>query len=161
MENISPNISYIEATRSNIALKYELLNSPHPKALLAMKLLANKVFEPLRKWYGKPITVTSFYRSPKVEARAGRTGKSQHCKGEAIDIDTANYNSELFKYIRQNLDFDQLIWEYGDDKSPAWIHVSYKADGNRRQILRATRDKAGKTSYFDFDRYYNRVKPNK
>lgn len=155
MDNISKNISYAEATRSNVASKYGLSNSPDAKALSAMRLLANKVFEPLRAWYGKPIAVTSFYRSPKVEAKAGRTGKSQHCKGEAIDIDTAGDNAKLFEYIRQNLDFDQLIWEFGDDKSPAWIHVSYKAGWIRGQVLRAVRDKAGKTSYFDF------VKPNK
>lgn len=147
MENISPNISYAEATRSNIASRFGIPNIPGLEALSAMRLLACVVFEPLRKWYGKPISVTSFYRNPRIEVKAGRSVKSQHCKGEAMDIDTANDNAKLFEYIRQNLDFDQLIWEFGDDKSPAWIHVSYKADGNRKQVLRAVRDKAGNTIY--------------
>ncbi len=149
-DNISKNITFAEATRSETAKRHGIDNTPTANELKAMRLLAEKVFEPLREWYGKPIMITSFYRNAKVNAKAGGSSTSQHCKGEAIDIDTAGDNAKLFEYIRQNLDFDQLIWEYGDDKSPAWIHVSYKAGWIRGQVLRAVRDKAGKTIYKAF-----------
>ena len=114
-----------------------------------MKLLAEAVFEPLRKWYGKPIQVTSFFRSAKINKAIGGSATSQHSLGQAIDIDTVSDNRKLFDYIKGNLPFDQLIWENGDDNTPAWIHVSYTETRNRKQILRATR-KNGKTVYLPY-----------
>ena len=118
-----------------------------------MKLLADKVFEPLRKWYGKPIQVTSFFRSAKINKAIGGVQKgnsvSQHVLGQAVDIDTVSDNKKLFDYIKDNLTFDQLIWEYGNDNAPDWVHVSYSEVRNRKQVLRAVR-KNGKTVYLPY-----------
>lgn len=151
--NISEHITYKEATTSNKAKQLGISNTPNEKELRAMKLLADKVFEPLRKWYGKPIQVTSFFRSAKINEAIGGVQKkntiSQHVKGEAIDIDTVSDNKKLFDYIKDNLTFDQLIWEYGTDANPDWVHVSYSEIRNRKQVLRAVR-KNGKTVYLPY-----------
>lgn len=147
--NISEHITYAEATASNKAKQLGISNTPNERELKAMKLLAEAVFEPLRKWYGKPIQVTSFFRSAKINKAIGGSATSQHSLGQAIDIDTVSDNRKLFDYIKDNLPFDQLIWEYGNDSAPDWIHVSYTETRNRKQILRATR-KNGKTVYLPY-----------
>lgn len=151
--NISEHITYAEATVSNKAKRLGISNSPNERELKAMKLLAEKVFEPLRKWYGKPIQVTSFFRSAKINKAIGGVQRgntvSQHARGEAVDIDTTSDNRKLFDYIKDNLVFDQLIWENGDDNTPAWIHVSYTETRNRKQVLRAVR-RGGKTIYLPY-----------
>ena len=153
MPNISEHITYAEATVSNKAKQLGISNTPNEKELRAMKLLAEKVFEPLRKWYGKSIQVTSFFRSAKINKAIGGVQRgntvSQHARGEAVDIDTTSDNRKLFDYIKDNLPFDQLIWENGDDNIPAWIHVSYSETRNRKQVLRAVR-KNGKTVYLPY-----------
>ena len=147
---ISPHISYKEATNSTTAIRRGIDNIPNDLQLEYMELLAEKVFEPLRKWVGGPIKVTSFFRSEELNKRIGGSNRSQHCKGQAIDIDDTFKvvaNSDMYNYIKNNLDFDQLIWEFGDDENPDWLHVSYvSADENRRRCLRASRS-GGKTIY--------------
>lgn len=151
--NISEHITYAEATVSNKAKQLGISNTPNERELKAMKLLAEKVFEPLRKWYGKPIQVTSFFRSAKINKAIGGVQRgntvSQHARGEAVDIDTTSDNRKLFDYIKDNLPFDQLIWENGDDNVPGWIHVSFSVDYNRKQVLRAVR-RGGKTIYLPY-----------
>lgn len=138
MSNISKHITLKEATFSATGEAKKIDNSPTAEHLANMKLLAEKVFEPLREWYGKPIKINSFYRSKALNlAIPGSSLTSQHSKGEAMDIDTAADNKKLFNYIRENLDWDQLIWEFGTSDNPDWVHVSYKASGNRKQILKA------------------------
>jgi|TARA_R100001530_G_scaffold97068_1_gene67453 hypothetical protein len=147
---ISPHISYKEATNSTTAIRRGIDNIPNDLQLEYMELLAEKVFEPLRKWVGGPIKVTSFFRSEELNKRIGGSNRSQHCKGQAIDIDDTFKvvaNSDMYNYIKNNLDFDQLIWEFGDDENPDWLHVSYvSTDENRRRCLRASRNR-GKTTY--------------
>lgn len=147
--NISEHITYKEATASSKAKQLGISNTPNEKELRAMKLLADKVFEPLRKWYGKPIQVTSFFRSAKINKAIGGSATSQHSFGQAVDIDTVSDNKKLFDYIKDNLPFDQLIWENGDDNVPGWIHVSYTETHNRKQVLRAVR-RGGKTIYLPY-----------
>ena len=147
--NISEHITYKEATASNKAKQLGISNAPNEKELRAMKLLAEKVFEPLRKWYDKPIQVTSFFRSAKINKAIGGSAASQHLLGQAVDIDTVSDNKKLFDYIKDNLTFDQLIWEYGNDSAPDWIHVSYSEVRNRKQILRATKS-GGRTVYLPY-----------
>lgn len=143
MEKISKHISYKEATRSNTAIRKGINNTPDGDQLIAMKLVAEKVFEPMREHFGKPIRINSFLRVSALNVAVGGSKSSQHCKGEAIDMDGLNglTNREIFNYIKDNLDFDQLIWEYGTDKEPDWVHVSYSANGNRKQILKAIKGK--------------------
>ncbi len=147
---ISKHISMKEATRSATALRLGLNNTPTEEHLDNMKLLASKIFEPLRSWVGGPIRINSFYRGPELNKAIGGSTRSQHMIGQAVDIDdTYGYktNAEMFNYIRGNLDFDQMIWEFGDNKNPDWVHVSYVNPGeNRNKCLVAYRQD-GKTQY--------------
>jgi len=147
---ISNHISYKEGVYSTTATRRGIDNVPNDEQLANMELIAEKVFEPLREWVDGPIKVNSFFRSVDLNKAIGGSSKSQHCKGQAIDIDDTYgkvANSEMYHYIKENLDFDQLIWEFGDDDNPNWIHVSYVSEeDNRRRCLRAKR-KNGKTTY--------------
>lgn len=151
---ISKHISEKEATKSVTALRLNIDNTPNGTALNNMKILAEKVFEPLREWVGGPIKITSFYRSPDLCLALGSKISSQHtCKnGAAIDIDDIyghKTNKEMFEWIKENLDFDQLIYEFGNEENPDWVHVSYvDEENNRNRILKAVRDQ-GKVKYID------------
>ena len=147
---ISKNISYKEGVYSNTAIRRGIDNVPNEEQLSNMKLLAEKVFQPLREWVGKPIKINSFFRSPELNTAIGGSSKSQHCKGQAIDIDdTFGYvsNAEMYHWIKENLDFDQMIWEFGDDDNPNWVHISYVSPKqNRNRCLKAYKEN-GKTKY--------------
>ena len=134
MNNISEHITYAEATKTSTGL----LNEPDNEQLIAMKNIADKLFEPLRGWHKKPIIINSFFRSKPVNKAVGGAKNSQHTRGEAIDIRAADKrdNKILFFYIFNSLEFDQLIWEKGNTDSPNWIHVSLKVKGkNRKQVI--------------------------
>ena len=133
MEMISKHISYIEATRSQTATRLGIENVPSKEVIEAMELVANKCFEPLREWYGKPLVVSSFFRCEKLNKKIGGASNSQHVKGEAIDIDCGNKqdNMIIFDWLKNNVEFDQLINEY----DYSWVHVSYSKTKNRKQIL--------------------------
>ena len=149
MRFISKHITWEEATKSATAEKKEIANVPNEAEIVAMKKLAKEIFEPLREWAGEPIRVNSFYRSAELCQAIGSKATSQHTKGQAIDIDAMGKktNADLFNYIKDNLDFDQLIWEYGDDENPDWVHISYVGvNGNRNRILKAVK-KDKKTIY--------------
>ena len=150
MKKISKNISYKEATYSNYAKKYKIANKPDDEQIENMKLVAEEVFQPLREWANHPIKVNSFFRSKKLNSGIGGSSVSSHLTGNAIDITTLGEktNLELFNYIKDNLEFDQLIWEFGTNSRPDWVHVSYKKGGPQRgQILTAKRNSSGKTYY--------------
>ena len=132
------------------AIRRGIDNTPDDDQLSNMELVAEEVFEPLRNYVGGPIKINSFFRCPELNTAIGGSHKSQHCKGQAIDIDD-NYgrinNAEMYHFIKEHLDFDQLIWEFGDDDNPNWVHVSYVSrEDNRNRCLKAYRDK-GKTKY--------------
>jgi zinc D-Ala-D-Ala carboxypeptidase len=150
MQKISKNISYKEGVYSITADRLGLENKPTEEHLANMKELAEKVFQPLRLWVNAPIKINSFYRSPELNKAIGGSSKSQHCQGQAMDIDDTYghaTNADMFMYIRENLDFDQMIWEFGDDKNPNWVHVSYVSpEDNRNRCLKAYREN-GKTKY--------------
>jgi len=149
MRFISKHITWEEATKSATAEKKEIANVPNEAEIVAMKKLAKEIFEPLREWAGEPIRVNSFYRSAELCQAIGSKATSQHTKGQAIDIDAMGKktNADLFNYIKDNLDFDQLIWEYGDDENPDWVHISYVGvNSNRNRILKAVK-KDKKTIY--------------
>ena len=133
MENISKHITFTEATHSPTAVKLGINNNPNETQLEAMKLVAEKCFEPLRLWYNKPIKINSFFRSDLLNRAVKGSLTSQHKKGEAIDIDAGSKeeNKKLFEYIKNHLEFDQVINEY----NYSWVHVSYSKTKNRKQIL--------------------------
>tara|TARA_R110002050_G_scaffold202757_3_gene337953 strand:+ start:452 stop:913 length:462 start_codon:yes stop_codon:yes gene_type:complete len=149
MRFISKHISWTESIRSKTAEKKEIANVPKEVEIVAMKKVSREIFEPLRAWAKEPIRVNSFYRSKELCEAIGSKATSQHTKGQAIDIDATGKktNADLFNYIKDNLKFDQLIWEFGDDENPDWIHVSFVGlNGNRNKILKAVK-KSKKTSY--------------
>ena len=147
---ISDYITYAEAIHSNTAKRKGIDNTPSEAQVEAMRLLAEKIFEPLRKWVGGPIKVNSFFRSETLNESIGGASSSQHCKGQAIDIDDVygrKTNADMYHWIQQNLDYDQMIWEFGTDMQPNWIHVSYVSEEkNRNKCLKAYKEH-GKTKY--------------
>ena len=149
-EKISKHISLREGVYSTTALRLGLNNDPSDDHLQNMKLLSEKIFEPLRMYVGGPIRINSFYRGPELNKAIGGSRKSQHCQGQAMDIDDTfgvMSNSAMFNWIKNHEDFDQLIWEFGDDNNPDWVHVSYVNPGdNRIRCLRAEKTN-GKTTY--------------
>ena len=150
MERISDHITLREATKSNTALRLNINNIPNDYQTGNMVAIAVNLFEPLRKWVGGPIRINSFFRSDKLNEAIGGSNRSQHCQGRAMDIDD-NFghktNAEMFEYIKQNLNYDQMIWEFGDDANPDWVHISYVSkDQNRGRCLRAEKID-GKTQY--------------
>ena len=141
---LSKNLSLRECTRSITASRLGLKNEPSEKVIANLKLIAENVFQPLRDHFEVPIYVSSGYRSPRLNSTIGGSATSQHCKGRALDLDADVFgrvtNAEIFHYIKDCLDFDQLIWEFGDDSNPAWVHVSYNSPTeNRGRVMKATR----------------------
>ena len=147
---ISKHISYKEGVYSITAIRKGIDNEPNEEQLSNMKLVAEKIFEPVRTHFKVPIKVNSFFRSPDLNKAIGGSTKSQHCKGQAIDIDDTYgkiKNSDIYWWIKDNLDFDQMIWEFGNNDNPDWVHISYVSpDKNRNRCLKAYKDK-GKTKY--------------
>ena len=147
---ISKHLSLAEVSRSETAKRKGINNTPSGEHLENFKKLAENIFEPIREHFGVPIHISSGYRSKELNAAVGGSSSSQHCQGEAIDIDmdgTSITNAEIFNYIKDNLNFDQLLWEFGNDSNPDWVHVSYESTGKqRKQILKAIKAN-GKTSY--------------
>tara|TARA_B100001250_G_scaffold408565_1_gene431195 strand:- start:828 stop:1358 length:531 start_codon:yes stop_codon:yes gene_type:complete len=150
MASISENISYKEAIKSNTALRLDIDNTPDDYEISNMMNLARNIFEPLREYVDGPIKINSFFRSKALNTAIGGSSRSQHCEGRAVDIDDIyGYatNAEMFYYIKDNLNFDQLIWEFGDDNNPSWVHVSYISDReNRGRCLKAYKEN-NKTKY--------------
>tara|TARA_R100001509_G_scaffold71268_2_gene39769 strand:+ start:597 stop:1061 length:465 start_codon:yes stop_codon:yes gene_type:complete len=151
MKNISEHVTYKEGVYSITALRLGLNNDPTKNHLANMELLAEKIFEPLRKHVNGPIKINSFYRGPELNKAIGGSSKSQHCEGRAMDIDD-NYgymtNAQMFEYIKNNLSFDQMIWEFGNSDNPDWVHVSYvNEEANRNRCLLAYKDENNKTKY--------------
>lgn len=139
---ISKNITYAEAFKSQTAVRHKIKNTTDDSEILKnMKHVAENVFEKIRAHFGVPIGISSFYRSPELNKAVKGSKTSQHMTGEAIDIDADIFgkinNKQIYDYVKDNLEYDELIWEYGNDKNPAWVHVSLKRVGkNRKQILR-------------------------
>ena len=135
---------------SRTATRLNIDNKPNNDQMQNMCLIAEEVFEPLRVWVGGPIKINSFFRSPELNKTIGGSTKSQHCHGQAIDLDDTfgrATNAEMYEFIRKYLDFDQMIWEFGDDDNPSWVHVSYVSeDKNRNRCLKAYKEN-GKTKY--------------
>jgi hypothetical protein len=150
MTKISKHVSYKEGVRSTTALRLGLNNNPSDDHLENMKLLSEKVFEPLRTFVNGPIRINSFYRGPELNKAIGGSKKSQHCKGQAMDIDDTYghmSNATMFNWIRKTLSYDQMIWEFGTKNNPDWVHVSYVSkEKNRNRCLKAYREN-GKTKY--------------
>ncbi len=137
---LSENFSLQELLKSQTALRKGIDNKPaHPEIITNLQILCEKVLQPVRNHFAKPVVINSGYRCPKLNKAVGSSSKSQHTKGEAADIEIPGVsNKELAEYIEDNLPFDQLILEFynGVDPSSGWVHVSYVNDSdNRKQTL--------------------------
>ena len=149
---ISKHLNLLELTRSDSAKRNKIDNSPEIKHLQNLKKLAINIFEPIRNNFGVPIYISSGYRSKALNEFVNGSLTSQHSSGEAIDIDMDGStkgvdNKMVFDFIKNNLDFDQLIYEFGNEKKPDWVHVSFKSSGKqRKEVLRAIK-KGKKTIY--------------
>ena len=149
---LSKNLSLAEATKSTTAKRLGINNLPDEWATENLRQVAINVFQPLRDAFDCPIFVSSGYRGPELNSAIGGSTRSQHMEGRALDLDADVFgrctNSQIFNYIKENLEFDQLIWEFGDSDNPDWVHVSYVYGGdNRKRCLRAVRDDRGKVVY--------------
>lgn len=146
---LSAHFDLAEFTRSESAKRHGVSNEPTPEHLANVKVLCERVLEPIRIKFG-PINISSGYRSKTLNNFIGGALNSQHSVGQAADIDMDGMsnatNVEIFNYIKDELEYDQLIWEFGDNNKPDWVHVSYNASKNRKQVLRALKDK-GRTVY--------------
>jgi len=147
---ISKHVSLREGIFSQTATRRDLDNTPNEEQLENMKLIGEKVFEPLREWVGGPIKINSFFRGLPLNTAIGGAKSSQHMKGQAMDIDDTfghATNAEMYEWVKENLDFDQMIWEFGTDKNPNWVHISYVSpEKNRNRCLLAYKDK-GRSKY--------------
>ena len=146
------NLSLSEVTKSITARRLGIDNTPDEWTTENLRKTAENIFQPLRDAFKCPIYVSSGYRSSDLNAAIGGSRRSQHVEGRALDLDADVFkrctNSQIFNWIRENLEFDQLIWEFGDTDNPDWVHVSYVHDGfNRKRCLKACRDDEGKTYY--------------
>jgi zinc D-Ala-D-Ala carboxypeptidase len=147
--NLSPNFTLAEMTKSETALRHDMDNTPGEQEIAALKLLCEKVLQPVRDHYGKGVKVNSGFRHPEVNAKVGGSKTSDHCRGQAADIEIPGVaNADLATWIRDNLEFRQLILEFYTPGIPdsGWVHVSYVAEDNKKQVMTATK-KDGKTVY--------------
>ena len=150
MERISKHISWHEGTYSRTGERLNLDNTPNEQQLKCMKEVAENLFEPLREWVGGPIKINSFFRGEPVNTAIGGEKRSQHMKGQAIDMDDTfghKTNAEMYHYIKDNLDFDQMIWEFGTDKNPNWLHISWVSHRPNRKKLTIAKKVNGRTKY--------------
>ena len=139
---LSNNLSVKEVTKSNTAKRFGIDNRPTIEHLQNLKAIALNIFQPTRDYFKKPIYVSSGYRSKALNKKIGGSKKSQHSKGQALDLDAHTFggltNKELFDFISEHLEFDQIIWEFGTYEEPDWVHVSYVSEGiNRGESLKA------------------------
>ena len=145
--NLSKHVTLEEFQNSVSATTHGIKNEMNATQIESAKLLCENVFEPLRIYLNAPIKISSGFRGTQLNSFIkGASKNSQHCKGEAMDI---KIGAKGFNFIKDKLEFDQLIWEFGNDDQPQWIHVSFKKGRNRKQVLKATK-KNGKTIYSNY-----------
>jgi hypothetical protein len=149
MTQLTKNFSLSEMIKSETALRHGLDNTPGQTEIAALKLLAEKVLQPVRDHFAKGVKVNSGFRHPEVNARVGGSKTSDHCKGQAADIEIPGVaNGDLAEWIKNNLEYTQLILEFYTPGIPdsGWVHVSYDPANLKKQVLTATRQN-GKTVY--------------
>jgi hypothetical protein len=144
--NLTKNFTLEEMYNSTTAIRLGIDNTPSDIVIKNLLQLCKKVLQPLREYIGESIKVSSGYRSPDLNKKIGGSKSSQHLLGQAADISCGERTAELYYYIKNNLIFDQIIWEFGNDDNPDWVHVSYSTTKNRKQCLRAYKVN-GKTVY--------------
>jgi len=149
--NLTKNFTLAEMTKSETALRHGIDNTPGEQEICALKVLAENVLQPIRDHFQKGVKINSAYRSPEVNQKVGGSRTSDHCRGQAADIEIPGVaNAELAQWIVDNLEFRQVILEFYTQGIPdsGWVHVSYVPEDNKKQVLTATK-KDGKTVYLN------------
>lgn len=151
--NLSENLTLREVCKSQTASRLGINNKPDEEFIIEnLRAVAREVFQPCREYVGGPLYVSSGFRSRALNDAIGGSKTSQHISGMALDLDADVFggktNAEVFSFIKENCVFDQLIWEFGDDDNPDWVHVSFHRWGdNRGRCMRAVRHEDGGTEY--------------
>lgn len=138
--NLSKSFTLNELTKSQEATRLGIDNTPNEEHILNLKLLCENVLQPIRDFYGMPLSVSSGYRSAALCEAIGSSSKSQHTKGQAADFEIFGIaNKDLADFVVKNLDYDQCILEFWNENEPnsGWVHCSFNALGNRKQFLKA------------------------
>ena len=149
MTQLTRNFSLHELTKSETALRYDMENTPGPTETANLTELAGKVLQPIRDHYAKGVKINSGFRHPDVNAKVGGSRTSDHCRGMAADIEIPGVaNAELAEWVKDNLEFTQLILEFYTPGIPdsGWVHVSYDPNNLKKQVMTATKQ-GGKTVY--------------
>lgn len=148
--NLSKHVTKQEFELSPTAIRLGIDNQMNEEQTTKAILLCVNVFEPIRVKLGHPIKINSGFRGKALNKKIGGASSSQHCKGEAMDLDL--HDKDIFEWVIKNVTFDQLIWEFGNNLTADWFHISYKKDGNRNQVLRGIK-KHGETIYVPYTSY--------
>ena len=138
--NLSKSFTLNELTKSQEALRLNIDNTPNEEHILNLKILCENILQPVRDFYGMPVSVSSGFRSVTLCEVIGSSSKSQHTKGPAADFEVFGVaNKELADWITNNLEYDQCILEFWNENDPnsGWVHCSYSVNGNRKQYLKA------------------------
>ena len=138
--NLSKSFTLNELTKSQEATRLGIDNTPNEEHILNLKLLCENILQPIRDFYGMPLSVSSGYRSAALCEAIGSSSKSQHTKGQAADFEIFGVaNKDLADFVVKNLDYDQCILEFWNENEPnsGWVHCSFNASGNRKQFLKA------------------------
>jgi len=147
--NLSKHFTLAEMIFSPTAIKKGIDNTPNAQAIRNLTALCENILEPLRAHVGGPIKISSGYRSEVLNSLIGGSKSSQHKHGQAVDFDLKDKSADAFHWIRENLDYDQIIWEFGNSTQPDWIHVSFSTKSNRKNALKAIKSN-GRTKYIPF-----------
>jgi hypothetical protein len=138
--NLSKSFTLNELTKSQEATRLGIENIPNEEHIENLKILCEKILQPIRDFYGMPVSVSSGYRSAALCEAVGSSSKSQHTKGQAADFEIFGVaNKDLADFVVKNLDYDQCILEFWNENDPnsGWVHCSYNPSGNRKQFLKA------------------------
>jgi len=147
---LSDNFSLAELIKSQTAERCNIDNNPDKEHIVSLEKLCDNILQPVRDYFQKPVMISSGYRSPELSQKIGSSSRSQHCKGQAADLEIPGVsNKELADFINDNLDFDQVILEFHDpdEINSGWVHASYVGDANRSEYLLAEKDENGKVRY--------------
>ena len=154
---LSKNLSLNEVIKSNTALRRGIDNTPNEEHLKNLKYVAEKVFQPIREHFGVPIYISSGYRSQALNEAIGGSPRSFHSHGMALDLDQDGRNkgvsnADVFYYIKNNLQFTELIWEFGDEDNPNWVHVAIAPGREDEKKIKIAERVNGKTTYSTWNR---------
>ena len=153
---LSKNLSLSEVTKSNTAMRRGIDNNPTEAHIENLKYVAEKVFQPIRNHFGVPIYISSGYRSQTLNEAIGGSPRSFHSHGMALDLDQDGRNrgvnnADVFYYIKENLPYTELIWEFGDDKNPNWVHVAIAKGREDEKNTKIAKKVDNRTTYSKFD----------